>query len=284
MDFSKSTMAIQTEGELKAGITANILGMIEGSDQKLKEEAVLVCGHLDHIGITEDRHVFNGANDNASGSTAVLEIGQAFAINPIKPRRTIIFAHWTGEEKGLLGSRFFTKFPTFPLKNIVACLNLDMIGREFSPESLEVWKRRFGTAEGLEAIKADDFKRLVILSVSYESPEIREIVRSTALTLDLVLATRTCTMDDGGDERNFYFHEIPSVLFSSAIPKEYHTPDDTIDKINGKTFEQITRLAYLVASEIANRDTRLFWEKKTDFSSSPARESRITEKRIRGLD
>jgi hypothetical protein len=90
--------------------------MIQGSDPELKDEAVIVGAHLDHFGLTGDRRIFNGADDNASGAAAVLEMAQAFALWNVKPRRMLIFAHWTGEQRGLLGSRYFAEFLTVPLK------------------------------------------------------------------------------------------------------------------------------------------------------------------------
>jgi hypothetical protein len=260
IEFPETQMAIETEAQIKADVTANLLGMVEGSDPKLRDEVVIVGAHLDHFGLTEDRHVFNGADDNASGSAAVLEIAQAFALQNVKPRRTIIFAHWTGEERGLLGSRYFAEFSTAPPKKIVACLNLDMIGREFTPENKDNWKRRFGPEASLQGINTEDLKRVVMIAASSESPELREIIVTMSRDqLGLIPVLRGAGPGQGGDEESFHAKKIPSVLFSAAMHSDYHTPDDTVEKISGEKFQQITRLAYLIASEISDRDERLSW-------------------------
>jgi hypothetical protein len=261
LDFPETQIVIETEAQIQADVTANLLGMIEGSDPKLKEEVVIVGAHLDHFGMTEDRRVFNGADDNASGSAAVLEIAQAHALQKIKPRRTIIFAHWTGEERGLLGSRYFAEFPTVPLKKIVACLNLDMVGREFTPENKENWERRFGAEASLQGVNTEDLKQIVMIAASSESPELQEIILTTSRDqLGLIPVLRNAGPGLGGDEESFQAKKIPSVLFSSAMHSEYHTPDDTTDKISGEKFQEIARLAYLISSEIADRDERLSWK------------------------
>ncbi len=263
LEFPETQMAIETDAQIKADVTANLLGMIEGSDPDLKDEAVIVGAHLDHFGLTEDRHVFNGADDNASGSAAVLEMAQAVALQNVKPRRTLIFAHWTGEERGLLGSRYFAEFPTVPQKKIVACLNLDMVGRELTAENKDNWARRFGTEASLQGINSEDLKRVVLIAASSECPELREIIVTTSRDqLGLIPVLRGAGPGQGSDEESFHAKKIPSVLFSAAMHSDYHTPDDTVEKISGEKFQQITRLAYLIASEIADRDARLPWKEE----------------------
>lgn len=261
-EFKDLTAIIHNEADIRVDVTANLLGMIEGSDPKLKDEIVLICAHLDHFGITEDRRVFNGADDNASGSAAVMEIAQAFALNNARPKRTILFAHWTGEERGLIGSHYFTEFPTVPLKKIVACLNLDMIGREFTSENLESWTRRFGDVKGLDGVNSENMGQLVMVSASYESPELLDIIDTCSRYLDLLSLSRACSKEYGSDELYFYRSHIPCVQFSAAMHEDYHTVEDTADKISAPKFEQITRLAYSVAEELANSNKKMSWKEK----------------------
>lgn len=240
--------------------TANLIGMIEGSDPQLKDEVVLVCAHLDHLGITEDGYVFNGADDNASGCAAVLEVAQAFALNPVKPKRTIMFIHWTGEENGAIGSRYFIHSPTIPLEKILVCINLDMVGREWTQEYVERALRWFAMPEDKMPKTEEEIKRLVTLQQTKESPALEKIIEEqNKKHIGLFCWSRYCSMMGGSDEFFFYLKKIPAVYFSPSTHDEYHTPDDTVDLISGDKIQQIARLSYLTAFEIANRPERLAW-------------------------
>ena len=255
------TVKIHTETMMKSIVSGNVIGMIEGSDPELKKEAVLIGAHLDHEGITPDGYVFNGADDNASGSAGVLEAAQAFALNPVKPKRSIIFACWTGEEKGLLGSRYFAQFPTMPDVKIVACLNMDMISRDWAPERLKEMSRRMGAfAEGVE-INDQTIKRLVTASMSAQSPALAEI--SSRLNKDYIgtlYVTRPSNdMAGGSDHAPFHMRKIPAMFFFAAMTDDYHQPGDTADKMNTEKMRDIIRLLYLTAFEIADSDETITW-------------------------
>ena len=256
------SVRIDVQAHEESDITGNVLGMIEGSDPELKKEYVLICAHLDHIGRTEDGYVFNGADDNASGSASLLEIAQAFAHNPVKPRRSVLFAHWTGEEKGHVGSRFFAEFPSVPLDSIVACLNADMIGRYWNMESFEASKHRFSVL-GMEVDpNHPNFEKLVTVSLSAQSPELNEIFsRNNENHVGLYyypLPGRVLVIPS--DNLIFHRKRIPSALVFASLHGDYHTPADTFDKLNGDLIEKITRLLYLVAYEIADSPERMTWE------------------------
>ena len=130
---AKVTVASTSKTGLVRGI--NVLGMIEGSDPTLKSEYFVVGGHYDHLGKWDD-YVYNGADDNGSGSVGVLNIAKAIAANPVKPKRTIIFALWTGEEEGLLGSRYYVPNPIWPMDKTVGYLNYDMISRPYDDTTI----------------------------------------------------------------------------------------------------------------------------------------------------
>ncbi|HQH61856.1 MAG TPA: M28 family peptidase, partial [Candidatus Saccharicenans sp.] len=130
----------------------NVIGYIEGSDPKLKDEYFVVGAHFDHLGRWED-YVFNGSDDNGSGSVGVMAIARAIALNPIKPKRSIVFCLWTGEEKGLLGSRYYVQNPTFPMEKTVGYLNYDMISRAFDEQTMERYKKRLEVPGVEELVK-----------------------------------------------------------------------------------------------------------------------------------
>ncbi len=111
----------------------NVVGLVEGSDPVLKNECVIYSAHFDHVGVNKNGEVFNGADDNASGSMALLEVAQAFMNLKKKPLRTIVFAWVNGEEKGLLGSQYYTSNPVFPMDKTLLDINLDMVGRSKMP-------------------------------------------------------------------------------------------------------------------------------------------------------
>ena len=238
----------------------NVLGMIEGSDPELKHEIVVIGAHLDHLGRTRDGYVFNGADDNASGSSGVLELAQAFALNPVKPKRTILFAHWTGEERWLLGSRYFVACPTIPLENIVACLNMDMIGRNITMERFEQ-QRNNPQYKSLGEVTPEVLQRMMVLIMSSQSPELTNIFKCTnedhiGMICNTIL---THSIPAGSDHEPFHRHQIPAAFIGSGSHDDYHTPADTSEKLDGDKMSRIIKLVYLVTWEVADRKERLEW-------------------------
>ena len=245
---------------------ANLLGIIEGSDPTLREEMVMICAHLDHVGVNDDGYVFRGADDNASGSAAVLEIAQALALNPLKPKRSILFALWTGEEKRSLGSRYFVKYPSVHLGNIVTCINFDMIGRDWTPDGLQRALQLHVPNEYAKEIRdlpltPDVARSMIITCYSPQCPQLDEIV------LQLNKAYFGVPFFDvpnhamfGSDHYLFHLKKIPSFAFVSPFHKDYHQPTDTIDKINSTRVKMSAQLVYLLASEIANMPERPVWK------------------------
>jgi hypothetical protein len=258
------TIRIFVETKMTPNETANVLGIIEGSDPELKHEYIVIGAHLDHMGMTEDGYVFNGADDNASGSVGVIELAQAFALNPVKPKRSIIFAHWTGEEKGLIGSRYFAEFPTVPFDKIVACLNLDMISRSWSAEQLERMARRFGETLGGMKPTPEMAAKLFTVSLSAQSPDLNTIITEANKNyVGFMLFSRpSAQMSGGSDHAPFHQKKVPSVFFFSAMHEDYHQPSDTIDKVSGERMAKIIRLVYLTAYEVADMPERLPWKEE----------------------
>jgi hypothetical protein len=222
----------------------NVLGYLPGSD--LKEEVVVLTAHYDHVG-KSDGEIYNGADDDASGTSAVMEIAEAFveaAKNGDGPRRSILFLLVTAEEKGLLGSAHYADNPTFPLANTIVNLNIDMIGR--------VDPKHEDNPDYVYLVGAD--------RLSTELHEISEKVneRTTNLELDYTYN------DEDHPERiyyrsdhwNFAKNNVPIIFYFNGVHEDYHKPTDTVDKITWDILRKRTALVFYTAWELANRDER----------------------------
>ena len=226
----------------------NVLGYIEGTD--LKEELIIITAHYDHLG-KHDSLVFNGADDDGSGTAATLEIAEAFMLAKKAgkgPRRSVLIMPVSGEEKGLLGSKYYTKNPIYPLKNTIANLNIDMIGR------LDDWH---DTANYVYLIGAD--------RLSQELHDISEQVNKKYIRLNLDYKFNE--EDDPNryyyrsDHYNFAKNNIPVIFYFNGVHEDYHKATDTVEKIDFKKTETITRLVFLTAWELANREERIVLDK-----------------------
>lgn len=222
----------------------NVLGFVEGTD--LKNEILVVTAHYDHIGKHGDV-IFYGADDDGSGTTALLMMAEAFAKAQEKgngPRRSILFMPVSAEEKGLLGSRYYSENPIFPLENTVADLNIDMIGRIDEPH------------EG-----NPDY--VYIIGSNFLSTDLHEINETqNKLHTQLQLDYTFNSVDDSNnfyrrsDHYNFAKHGIPVIFYFNGVHEDYHQPSDTVDKIDFNKLSKITRLVFYTAWEIANRTER----------------------------
>lgn len=224
----------------------NVLGYLEGSD--LKDELVVVSAHYDHIGIGPNGDIFNGADDDASGTTGILEIANAFSQSKKDgkgPRRSILFLAVTGEEKGLLGSDFYTRHPIFPLRNTVTDLHIDMIGR--------VDPAHEGEPDYVYLIGSD--------KLSSTLHEISEDVNAKYTKLDLDYKYND--PDDPeriyyrSDHYNFAKNGIPVIFYFNGVHEDYHKATDTVEKINFSQLVKRTKLVFHTAWEVANRNQRL---------------------------
>ncbi len=254
MALPGTRVTIKTEVKASLVRCSNVLGYIEGSDPKLKEEVVIIGAHMDHLGAFGD-YVFNGADDNGSGSVGVLNVARAMALNPEKPKRSVVFALWTGEEKGLLGSRFYVRHPAFPLEKTVAYLNMDMISRTFDEASLSRMARMFNfpsTEELLKKIKPDNF-----LPISFSGGHLGEILRQANQYVGLHLLLRESTQEGrmmgGSDHASFASEKIPWLFANTAMTSDYHQTSDSVEKVNGELMAKISQLIYLAAYFIADK-------------------------------
>ncbi len=225
--------------------TENVLAFIEGSEKP--EEILVISSHYDHVGMDKDGNVFNGADDDGSGTVAILEIAEAF-IKAKKdgygPKRSILFLNVTGEEKGLVGSKFYTDNPVFPLAQTVANLNIDMIGRI-----------------GNDMESAGDYVYLIGSDkLSTELHELSESVNKKYMNMNL-----DYTFNDENDPNRFYYrsdhynfakNNIPIIFYFNGVHPDYHKITDTPDKIEYDLLTKRAKLVFLTAWEIANREAR----------------------------
>ncbi len=228
-------------------IGENVLGFVEGSDARLKEEVLVVSAHYDHIGRRGDE-IFNGADDNGSGTSTVLEIAEAFVTakkQGMGPRRSVLFLLVSGEEKGLLGSEYYASHPIFPLENTIADINVDMVGR--------VDEEHADNPEYIYVIGSD--------RLSTELHEINEAANKDFTNLEL---DYTYNAEDDpnryyyrSDHYNFAVKGIPSIFFFNGTHADYHQATDTVDKINFPKMAKIGQLVFHTAWQLANQDKRI---------------------------
>lgn len=252
--FENFEVTLRTDLDRKETRIRNVIGKIDGTDPLLRDECVIISAHFDHIGGRENR-IFNGADDDASGTAGVLEIAEAFIIEAVKPRRTVLFAFWDGEERGLLGSRYYTTSPLFPLEKVSSVLQLDMIGR--NQEVNNPNDRRFG---GLpEQTGEQNINTLHVIGHS-RSSDLKTVIEAANQTIRLDLLFE---MDDHqlglirrSDHWPFLESGVPAFLFTTGLHPDYHTVNDTADRINYSKLEKIARLGFLSAWQLANDNSR----------------------------
>ena len=238
----------QIEKKVEEVESSNVMGYLEGTDKK--DELVVISSHYDHVGVSSTGEVFNGADDDGSGTVSVTEIAEAFATaakDGIKPRRSILFLNVTGEEKGLLGSEYYSENPIFPLENTVVDFNIDMVGR-IDYEYQDAENTDFVYVIGSEMLSTDLKKILEYNNITYS---------------DLILDYRYDAEDDPNrfyyrsDHYNFAKHNIPVAFFFNGVHDDYHQVTDTVDKIEFPLMEKRARLIFYTAWDVANRENKI---------------------------
>ena len=233
---------VRTHSEFREERAYNTIGWIEGSDPDLRGEFVVFTAHMDHVGVgrpVDGDSIYNGADDDASGTAAIIELAQAFASLETPPRRSLVFMTVSGEERGLLGSAWYAENPLFPLGATVANLNIDMIGRN--------WR------DTVVAIGADE---------STLGATLRQTLRDhPELGLE--------TIDDPWPEENFYFRSdhynfarkgVPILFFFTGTHEDYHGPNDEADRILYDKTARIARLIFHLGQRIADAEERPEWD------------------------
>ena len=227
----------------------NVVAILEGSDPILKNEYVVFSAHMDHVGVAGPRgsggcrargadSICNGADDDGSGTAAVVEIAEAFARLQPRPKRSILFLNVSGEEKGLWGSAYFADHPTVPMSNVVADLNIDMIGRNWKDTIVAIGKEHSDLGATLNRVAA-------------AHPELN-----------------MQPIDDIWPQENFYFRSdhfnfarkgVPVLFFFSGTHVDYHEPGDSPDKIDVEKEARVARLIFYLGLEVANAPGRPKW-------------------------
>ena len=234
----------------------NVWGLIPGSDSTLSDEIVVLTSHYDHVGVDKSGDVFNGADDDGSGTVSLLENAQAWMEAKLAgegPRRTVLFIAFVGEEKGLLGSEWYSDHPAFPLEQHVCDLNMDMVGR-------------------VDEAHPDDDRYIYLIGSDKLSSELHEI--SEAVNAEHIRIALDYTFNAPDDPNRFYYrsdhynfakHNIPVIFYFSGVHEDYHGVGDTPDKILYPKMSEIGQLVFLTSWEVANRDQKLVVDRVNDF-------------------
>jgi Zn-dependent M28 family amino/carboxypeptidase len=229
---------------------ANVLAYIKGTEKP--DELIILSAHFDHKGIDNNGEIFNGADDNGSGTSALLEIAQAFndaKKNGVGPKRSLLFLHLNAEEIGLQGSRYYTQNPIFPLENTVVDLNIDMIGR--------VDKSHQNQPNYIYLIGANRLST----ELHYISESINEKFYNFELDYKYNDENDSNRYYYRSDHYNFAKHNIPVIFYFNGEHKDYHQTTDTADKINFPLLEKRARLIFSTAWQLANQKKRIIVDK-----------------------
>jgi len=224
----------------------NVLAYIKGSEKP--EEVLIISAHYDHLGINKDGQINNGADDNGSGTSALLEIAQAFKIagkEGHSPKRSILFLHLTAEEIGKQGSEYYTLHPVFPLENTIANLNIDMIGRYD--------KDHLNNKDYIYLIGSDRLSN----ELHYLSEKVNSTFYNITLDYRYNVENESNHYYERSDHYNFAVHDVPIIFYFNGEHEDYHKPTDTFDKIDFELLEKRTKLIFATAWELANLDHRI---------------------------
>lgn len=229
------TLSYRTVFDEETHQVPNVVALLPGSDPDLSGTYVVLTAHFDHVGVgpsdeTGDS-IYSGADDNASGTTALLKVASAFAALPEAPARSVVFLAVSGEEKGLLGSQYYVDFPTVPAEGIVANLNMDMVSRNH-PDTVYVIGEEFSTLGNLAREVASEHPELGLVPAPDPEPEEQAFLRS--------------------DHYSFVQAGIPAVMLTTWLHDDYHLPSDTPDRVDPDKAARVARFGFLLAHRIAS--------------------------------
>lgn len=249
LDLPDVQVRVHTSIELERRETANVIGLLEGGDPQLENEVIVIGAHYDHLGMggpaslnpSPEPAIHHGADDNASGTAGVMELAQYFAAQPARPRRSLLFICFSGEELGLLGSAYYVRHPTLPLDRTVAMINMDMVGR-MQQDTLQI----LGTGT------SPDWKALL-----------------DAVGPHFSLKTKTSGSGFGAsDQSSFYARNIPVLFFFTGVHPDYHRPTDTWEKINAEGEVKVLQFVAETTERVADMPQRPRFARADD--SAPA--------------
>ena len=244
---------LRTSGKVSNSGSRNVLAVLRGADPKVNHEAILLGAHMDHLGM-RGGVLHPGADDNASGVAALLEIARTFAAQPTRPRRTVIFAFWTGEEDGKFGSGHYVRHPRWPLAKTTAYLNLDMIGHPWTAEEIRKLVMEADSEKGgafLANLAPGHFAEPVLADWAPELAPI--LVRAGQCTGMALHLDRTDGRSGGSDYRDFARARVPFVRFFGNYFPEYHQPGDTATSLDSAQVQRMARLAFATAWLLAEK-------------------------------
>jgi hypothetical protein len=226
---------------LSQAAVPNVIGVLEGTDPTLRHEYLVYSAHIDHIGLSPGQpdSINNGADDNASGVAGLLELAEAFSRPGVRPKRSILFLAPSAEEPGLLGSAHFTEHPPVPLEYIVADINMDLIGRNWTDSVIAVGPELSDLGETLQRVVAAH-PELRMTPIPDRWPEERIFYRS--------------------DHYNFARKGVPILFFTSGTHPDYHQPSDAPERINGEKESRLLRLLFHLGATIADQRSRPRWK------------------------
>ena len=225
---------------LERAAVPNIAGVLEGRDRRLRGEYVVISAHLDHVGVRAGRadSIFNGADDNASGVAGLLELAEAFSRREARPDRSLLFLVPSGEEKGLWGSGYYVEHPTVPLSDVVADLNMDLIGRNWGDSVIVSGPEMSSLGETLRRVSTAH-PELRMAPLADRWPEERIFYRS--------------------DHYNFALKGVPVLFFTSGTHSDYHQPTDAADRIDAEKASRLVQLVFHVGAAVTNAAERPRW-------------------------
>lgn len=233
---------LETDGTVRADSAMNVIGWLPGSDPELRGQYVLFTAHMDHLGVgrpVDGDSIYNGADDDASGTATIVELAEAFAAAPSRPRRSLVFMAVSGEEKGLLGSTWYTDHPVFPLESTVADINIDMIGRNWPDTVVAIGKDESSLGSTVDEV-ARRHPELGLSVIDDPWPEQHFYSRS--------------------DHYNFARAGVPILFFFSGVHEDYHRPSDEPSEIEYGKAARIGRLIYYLGRHVADADGAPEWD------------------------
>lgn len=251
------SVALAADVQKVTKTTANIAGFLEGSDPILKKEVIVIGAHMDHLGMggpgslsgTNQPAIHHGADDNASGTAGVLALARYYAAQPTRPKRSLLFVCFSGEEMGLLGSAHYVKHPLVPLPDIVMMLNMDMIGR-------------------ME-------KNTLIVGGSGTSPDWNTVLDAANDSVKLTLS-RSESGFGASDHQSFYLAKIPVLFLFTGLHSDYHRPSDTADKINAPDEARVVQFAAACVDRIAALPARPVYVATNNVEQAPRPRARVS--------
>lgn len=259
---------------------SNVIGILDGSDPTLKDETIVIGAHYDHLGrggegslAPKEGDIHHGADDNASGVAGVLELARIFTSQKPRPRRTIVFIAFSGEEEGLLGSNYYVNHAIVPLASTVTMINMDMIGRMKDNKLIvggvgtaQEWRQVIAAANASERIRvaatpasSGDIAKTSTSGMGNGVPMVTGINGRPIVSLTLEKSFDLSLSEDGygpSDHSSFYAKQIPVLFLWTGTHEDYHKPSDTADKINYDDEERILSLVSRVVHDIDSNDKR----------------------------